>query len=279
MVNKLKRNSKNAYQTFMSNWDMGQCFSRKEKKEIISTRCLEAVKETMEILKDNLETEGLFISSGNIRTRRKIQSYISRGDIYTLRNWGFEFVVECAAALKMFLLSLPQPLIPKRVQKLVIAENTGVPEKTIANDALGLLKEEVSGRHKELLLEVFTFLKDAAVKENTSELTGCNLPLKLLPVFFDIETDDPQKFRDVATVFHEIIMEAPEHLRTPCAEIGSDEFKLLESILTQDLRVPNISFLSLRSERNQATGETPEWRYPLPRVPHTRLHPWLGRLE
>ncbi|KAK6638290.1 hypothetical protein RUM44_008719 [Polyplax serrata] len=160
---------------------------QKEKKEIISTRCLEAVKETMEVIKDNLEVDGLFTTSGNLRTRKKIQSYLSRGDIYTLRNWGFEFVVECAAALKIFLQNLPQPLIPVRIQQLVVAENNGVPEKTIANDALGLLKEEVNGRHKELLLEVFTFLKEAAVKVNTSELTGCNLPLKLLPVFFEIE--------------------------------------------------------------------------------------------
>lgn len=60
----------------------------------------------------------------------------------------------------------------------------------IANDALGLLREEVNGRHKELLIEVFSFLKDAAIKANTSELTGCNLPLKLLPVFFEIEVSN-----------------------------------------------------------------------------------------
>lgn len=71
-----------------------------------------------------------------------------------------------------------------------LAENSGVPEKIIANDALGLLREEVNGKHKELLIEVFSFLKDASVKTNTSELTGCNLPLKLLPVFFEVEVEN-----------------------------------------------------------------------------------------
>lgn len=85
---------------------------------------MKKIKNKVFFLSADLEIEGLFTSSGNLRTRKKIQSYLSRGDVYTLRNWGFEFVVECAAALKIFLQNLPQPLIPKRVQQLVVGKRS-----------------------------------------------------------------------------------------------------------------------------------------------------------
>ena len=74
-------------------------------------------------------------------------------------------------------------------------------------------------------------------------------------------------------------MEAPEHLKSPCRKIPSGELKMLERFLSQDMRMPSVTLINPRSGRNQPTGENPEWRIPMPRVPQTRLHPWLGRVE
>lgn len=74
-------------------------------------------------------------------------------------------------------------------------------------------------------------------------------------------------------------MEAPEHLKSPCQKIPSGEFKILERFLSEDLRMPSVTIINTRGERNQPTGENAEWRIPVPRVPHTRVHPWLGRIE
>ncbi|KAK6638291.1 hypothetical protein RUM44_008720 [Polyplax serrata] len=93
--------------------------------------------------------------------------------------------------------------------------------------------------------------------------------------FDPVESNDPQKFRDIATVFHEIIMEAPDHLKSPCRKISSGELKILERFLSHDMRMPNVALINPRTGRNRPTGENPEWRIPMPRVPHTRVHPWL----
>lgn len=80
-------------------------------------------------------------------------------------------------------------------------------------------------------------------------------------------------------VFHEIIMEAPEHLKTAQRKTVPSELKILERLLGQELRMPSISIFNLRPPRNHPTGELGEWRLALPRVPRSRLHPWFGRTD
>lgn len=72
-------------------------------------------------------------------------------------------------------------------------------------------------------------------------------------------------------------MEAPEHLKGTCGKISSGELKIFERFLSQDIGVPNMT--APPNRRNQPTGENLEWRIPVPRVPHSRMHPWLGRVE
>ncbi|PSN51879.1 hypothetical protein C0J52_11588 [Blattella germanica] len=77
---------------------------------------------------------------------------------------------------------LREPLIPVRVQQLVLAENPGVPERMVASDALGLLRQDLSGRHLELLRSL--------------------LDLLYVP-------SDVMRWKQVATTFNELINTAP----------------------------------------------------------------------
>lgn len=69
------------------------------------------------------------------------------------------------------------------------ADNPGVEAQIIAQDALGLIKQDVSGRHGELLTTVLDLLRHltlSAPPSECSELHGSPLPIALLPVFFKL---------------------------------------------------------------------------------------------
>ena len=70
----------------------------------------------------DVREEGIFRSAGRPHTRRKILSSLRRGDRSTLRHNLKGAAIEGAAALQMFLMNLREPLIPVRVQKLVLGK-------------------------------------------------------------------------------------------------------------------------------------------------------------
>lgn len=81
----------------------------------------------------------------------------------------------------------------------------------VAQDILGLLKEEVSDRHEILLTEVFDLLYNVMKYATTDELNGSNMPITLLPIFFHLKLEHMPYWRRVAMIFVEIIRASPNY--------------------------------------------------------------------
>jgi len=72
---------------------------------------------------------------------------------------------------------------------ICVADNPGVEAQIIAQDALGLIRQDVSGRHGELLTDILDLLRHLTLSgppSECSELRGSPLPVVLLPVFFNL---------------------------------------------------------------------------------------------
>ncbi|KAI4494444.1 hypothetical protein M0802_008936 [Mischocyttarus mexicanus] len=96
------------------------------------------------------------------------------------------------------------------------ADNPGVTAGVVARDALGLIRQDVSGRHSELLadlLDLIRYLTLSGPPSERTELQGSPLPIALLPVFFTLKPVDLMKWKQVAARFNELITEAPKQLR------------------------------------------------------------------
>lgn len=71
----------------------------------------------------------------------------------------------------------------------MLADNPGVSPKMVAQDALGLIRQDVDGRHGELLSDLLGLLRHLTLTgppSECSELRGSPLPVALLPVFFSL---------------------------------------------------------------------------------------------
>lgn len=69
------------------------------------------------------------------------------------------------------------------------ADNPGVTTHMIARDALGLIRQDVGGRHGELLAGLLDLLRHLTLSgppSERTELRGSPLPIALLPVFFTL---------------------------------------------------------------------------------------------
>lgn len=59
--------------------------------------------------------------------------------------------------------------------------------REVARDALGLIRQDLSGRHGELLAHILGLLRHLTLSApECSELNGSPLPISLLPVFFNL---------------------------------------------------------------------------------------------
>ncbi|KAG7212544.1 hypothetical protein KM043_012847 [Ampulex compressa] len=183
--------------------------------DIISRKSLQAVKEIIGLLKEHAREEGLFRRGGRQELRRRILNSLKRGEKPHLENID-NAALECAAALQLFLGHLKKPVMPQHVQELLLAENPGVAAHVIARDALGLIRQDVGGRHGELLANLLDLLRHLTLSgppSELSELRGSPLPVALLPVFFTLKPADLIKWKQLAARFSELITEAPEQLR------------------------------------------------------------------
>lgn len=73
------------------------------------------------------------------------------------------------------------------------ADNPGIAADEVARDALGLIRQDVRGRHRELLadlLDLLSHLTQSAPPSECSELQGSPLPVALLPVFFNLTVNN-----------------------------------------------------------------------------------------
>ncbi|XP_061934722.1 uncharacterized protein LOC107996511 isoform X1 [Apis cerana] len=182
--------------------------------DIISKKSLQTVKQIINFLKEHAREEGLFRRAGRRDLRRRILNSLKKGEKPHLGN--NDAALECAAALQLFLCHLKKPVMPQHVQQLLLADNPGVTAHMIARDALGLIRQDVGGRHGELLAGLLDLLRHLTLSgppSERSELRGSPLPIALLPVFFTLTPADLVKWKQVAARFSELITEAPEQLQ------------------------------------------------------------------
>ncbi|XP_035721025.1 uncharacterized protein LOC118441118 [Vespa mandarinia] len=184
--------------------------------EIISKKSLLVVKEIIHFLKEHAREEGLFRRAGRRKLRYRILNSLKKGEKPQF-ELGDDVALECAAALQLFLSRLKKPVIPQHVQELILADNPGVTAGVVARDALGLIRQDVSGRHSELLSDLLDLIRHLTLSgppSERTELQGSPLPIALLPVFFTLKPADLTKWKQVAARFNELITEAPKQLRT-----------------------------------------------------------------
>lgn len=66
-------------------------------------------------------------------------------------------------------------------------DNPGVAPELIAQDILGLLRQELNGRHLILLIAVLDLLYYSLRCSPADELAGCSVPISMLPIFFNMQ--------------------------------------------------------------------------------------------
>ncbi|XP_043273439.1 uncharacterized protein [Venturia canescens] len=202
--------------------------------EIISGESLLAVKESIKFLKRNARAEGLFRRTGRLNMRRRMLNALKKGRVENFQHAHRSDALECAAALQLFIIRLKKPVVPFNVQRLMLAENPGIAAQDIARDALGLIRQDVGGRHGELLadiLELLSFLARSAPPSECSELQGSPLPIVLLPVFFRMTAKDLITWQRIASRFKELITGAPETLTRNSRPVENENGKLMSNLL------------------------------------------------
>ncbi|CAK9796438.1 hypothetical protein ANTQUA_LOCUS784 [Anthophora quadrimaculata] len=238
--------------------------------DIISKKSLQAVKQIINFLKEHAREEGLFRRGGRRDLRRRILNSLKKGKKPHLGN--HDEALECAAALQLFLSHLKKPVMPQHVQQLLLADNPGVTTHMIAKDALGLIRQDVGGRHGELLAGLLDLLRHLTLSgppSERSELRGSPLPIALLPVFFTLTPADLVKWKQVAARFSELITEAPEQLQL-------NENRSYEIGIAR-LPVGNAGNVRNRQSSNGQVGEITEvLAVPLHGPPASRLHPAIS---
>ncbi|XP_076237555.1 uncharacterized protein LOC143181167, partial [Calliopsis andreniformis] len=261
--------------------------------DIISKKSLQAVKQIIIFLKEHAREEGLFRRGGRRDLRRRILNSLKKGEKPHLGN-NNNAALECAAALQLFLSNLKKPVMPQHVQELLLADNPGVTAHVIARDALGLIRQDVGGRHGELLAGLLDLLRHLTLSgppSERSELRGSPLPIALLPVFFTLTPADLVKWKQVAARFSELITEAPEQLQLNENQLYGIESTRIASESTANetadehgrlTRLRDISLFypifRLSNEHNACqVGEIARiLAMPLHRAPASRLHPAIS---
>lgn len=153
---------------------------------------------------------GIFVSLGNQRTIQKLLLHLLKGDpnIAEYLHHNSCSPRECASAVNIFL-QRKRPLLPIRVQKLLMAKNCGVTPKMIALDALGLILEEFYNTNKLKivygLLELMKVLSTVGSLKPT-EVRISHAPYILLPIFFEEKPDVTLNWKRVCDVVNEMIM-------------------------------------------------------------------------
>ncbi|KAL1494581.1 hypothetical protein ABEB36_010156 [Hypothenemus hampei] len=168
-------------------------------KEIISENSLEAVREIVTSLRNvrDLGNGWLFRGEGipHQGVVSEILTSIENGSYRAIRNMlDAGWRLEASQALYTYLTRLNQPLIPYTIQSLVLDNNNNnITPEVVASDVLGLIREDLSMRHRSLI-GLILHLLDCSIKLSPAdELRGHTLPVSMLPIFFNIEVIFLQK--------------------------------------------------------------------------------------
>ncbi|KAF5307963.1 hypothetical protein FQR65_LT06530 [Abscondita terminalis] len=200
-------------------------------KQIISEKSLRAVQELIAFLKQNVRRRDVFHAAGHDQRVQQIVHELERGGPGLRNLFQQGWIMESAAGLQIYLRQLRKPLIPHHIQALALDDNPGVCPEIVAQDILGLLRQDVEGRHFILITSVLDLLYCILKQTPTDELTGCNIPISMLPVFFNMQTEHIIHWRRIATVFVELIRMAPSNLNFPVEdEFIEDGYRLIPNV-------------------------------------------------
>lgn len=197
---------------------MGNKFSRiktyiilSNKRELISEKSLYSVILVLLYLNINFNNRPGVRDVGFKRRVRQIAGYITAGTS-RLNDILINYTpAEVTAGLHYFLMHLPEPIIPPRIQALALDATSEVEPETVAADILGLIKQDVKGRRLvliEVLLDFLHFMRKHSV---SNELSGSSIPVSMMPIFFQMEAQHMVKWQLITGVFMEIINLTPEN--------------------------------------------------------------------
>ncbi|XP_014291311.3 uncharacterized protein [Halyomorpha halys] len=190
---------------------MGQLVSRKVKQDAetkLTEKRFSAALDIVAYLKENHHEVGIFRYPGREVIRKQILRLLQRGDrmgLGALLRPGVE--MESSAAFCSFLQNLKDPLIPCRVQQLISADNQ-VPDDVVAIDALGLIYQELSGIHLKLVIQTLELFRLINQNSSRNELASISLAVVLLPILMDIKQTWTKRWKDVALILHEMILQS-----------------------------------------------------------------------
>lgn len=213
-------------------WNIEQC----RKRHIVTEKSLVGVANVVEFLKESITLDvrlrEIFRSARHDQRIIEIAKEIRSGGPSLFRTLEENSVRDVAAALQYFLIYLRKPLIPVYIQGLVLdSDSQKIEPLMIAQDVLGLLKQDLEPRHLDLLKLILDLLYAILTYSPSDELSGCNVPISMMPIFFQMQTEHLSQWRRVATVFVEIIRLAPELLNIVQPHLY-DENDLEENFVT-----------------------------------------------
>ncbi|KAJ8917853.1 hypothetical protein NQ315_010766 [Exocentrus adspersus] len=188
------------------------------KTDIITDASLEAVRELVTALRNNVQLlgqgwvfrVGVAVHQGVVQ---EILSAIHKGQTRTIRSMlDAGWRLESAQALYIFLSNLGKPLVPDSIQALVLQNDDNIPVDVVATDVLGLIQQELPEKHLQLITILLNLLDTVIKFSPADELRGNTLPISMLPLFFNIQSQHMQEWRRIVTIFVELIRKAGERL-------------------------------------------------------------------
>ncbi|KAK9729816.1 RhoGAP domain [Popillia japonica] len=254
------------------------------KKQIIGDKSLNAVLVVIEHLKENARNRDLFRISRHDGRIKQIANEIHKGGRGLEKLLEDCTIREIASGLQYFLLNLKKPLMPTYVQSLALTDSPGVAPELIAQDILGLLKQELAANHLVLLIAVLDLLHHSLRCSPADELAGSSVPISMLPIFFNMQAEHISHWRRVAMIFMEIIRFSPSYFQIDTEEYndsGLPNFAhqnrgVNNALLQQRLLEMNV-VLRRYIIRQGNRGDCCDFEAYQPRAPthlrrHTRLH-------
>ncbi|XP_055545202.1 uncharacterized protein LOC129730144 [Wyeomyia smithii] len=113
---------------------------------VVTKKQAAALMTCLEYLTENISSNGLFLSPGNVDHSEQIYRKIESGKGKLLKYlYEISAPRECAMAVNRFIKAYKVSMLPERALNLLCAQNDGIPERLIALDALNLIQHESSG--------------------------------------------------------------------------------------------------------------------------------------
>ncbi|KAI4463768.1 calponin y domain-containing protein [Holotrichia oblita] len=104
--------------------------------------------------------------------------------------------------------------------KIALDDNPGVAPELIGQDILGLLMQEFNPNHLLLLIAVLDLLHHSLRHSPADELAECSVPINMLPIFFNMQTEHISHWRRIAMIFMEVTRFSPSYFQLDTEEFN-----------------------------------------------------------